>query len=258
MRVAPTRRHSAMWNPFRQLPWLLMAALAVFPAILSAGSTIIVFNAIPNKILGISPFPIAASTSPGGTAVTLASTTITVCKTAHGLVTLIAMGTCSITATASGLTSVTQTFTVSKASAAGKLTAAASSPFTVGSGPFSVAAGDFNGDGKPDMAVANINANTLTIMLNNGSGGFTTSTVSVGTSPYAVVVGDFNNDGKQDLAVSNAGDGTVSVLLGNGSGGFFSIQHPVRRVLSLPPWSLAISMATASKTSQPQITAATP
>ena len=32
---------------------------------------------------------------------------------------------------------------------------AAKQDFTTGSGPFSVALGDLNGDGKPDLAVAN-------------------------------------------------------------------------------------------------------
>ena len=37
-----------------------------------------------------------------------------------------------------------------------------------------VAAGDFNGDGKPDLVVANFNDNTVSVLLGNGDGTFQT------------------------------------------------------------------------------------
>jgi MFS family permease len=43
----------------------------------------------------------------------------------------------------------------------------AKTDFVTGSGPFSVAVGDFNGDGKRDLAVANENSNTVSLLLNN-------------------------------------------------------------------------------------------
>ena len=49
------------------------------------------------------------------------------------------------------------------------------SPTPRGSAPRSVAAGDFNGDGKPDLAVANSGSApvaTVSVLLNNGNGGF--------------------------------------------------------------------------------------
>jgi CSLREA domain-containing protein len=95
----------------------------------------------------------------------------------------------------------------------------------VGNGPYSVAVGDFNGDGIPDLAVANTGDNTVTILLGNGDGTFTTkSTPGVGDFPYSVAVGDFNGDGIQDLAVANAlgnsNGSTVTVMLGKGDGTF--------------------------------------
>ncbi len=89
--------------------------------------------------------------------------------------------------------------------------------------PDSLAVGDFNGDGIPDLAVANYATGTVSVLLGNGG---TPPTFQghidspVGSEPAALAVGDFNGDGKLDLAVANFHDNTVSVLLGNGNGTF--------------------------------------
>ena len=85
--------------------------------------------------------------------------------------------------------------------------------FGVGSHPYSVAVGDFNGDGKLDLVAANFNSNNVSVLLNNGTGGFTTTNFGVGIVPNSVAVGDFNGDGKLDIAATNYGDNTVSILL---------------------------------------------
>src|SRR6266571_3318058 len=97
---------------------------------------------------------------------------------------------------------------------------------TVGNGPAGVAVGDFNGDGKPDLAVANLNDNTLSVLLGNGDGTFQApqTFAGVGTKPYFVAVGDFNRDGKPDLVITNHLGNTVTVLLGNGDGTFQPAQ----------------------------------
>ena len=60
---------------------------------------------------------------------------------------------------------------------------ASGSPISVGSSPQSVVVGDFNGDGKLDLATANQNSSTMTILLGNGDGTFTaTSSPSPGTA----------------------------------------------------------------------------
>ncbi|HLG16382.1 MAG TPA: VCBS repeat-containing protein [Blastocatellia bacterium] len=44
--------------------------------------------------------------------------------------------------------------------------------FGTGNGSQSVAVGDFNGDGKPDLAVADDRSDTVSILLGTGTGGF--------------------------------------------------------------------------------------
>src|SRR2546426_2875030 len=88
--------------------------------------------------------------------------------------------------------------------------------FDVGTRPSSVAVGDFNGDGKPDLAVAHVKPSIVAMLLGNGDGTFQTAiNASAGLNPECVVVGDFNGDGKPDLAVANSDSADVSVLLNN-------------------------------------------
>ena len=53
----------------------------------------------------------------------------------------------------------------------------------VGMSPAHAISGDWNGDGKPDLAVANALSGNVSILLNSGSGVFTSSTISVSATP---------------------------------------------------------------------------
>jgi Metallo-peptidase family M12/FG-GAP-like repeat/FG-GAP repeat len=101
--------------------------------------------------------------------------------------------------------------------------------YPVGSGAYSVAVGDFNGDTKPDLAVANNNSNDVSVLLGNGDGSFQPAVSHpAGSGPSSVAAGDFNGDGKPDLAVANNVSNDLSVLLGNGDGSFQpAVNHPV-------------------------------
>jgi hypothetical protein len=85
-----------------------------------------------------------------------------------------------------------------------------------GFGPVSVAVADLNGDGKPDLVVADECASTnpdcslggigsVGVLLGNGDGTFQApvSYSSGGYSASAVAVADVNGDGKPDIVVAN-------------------------------------------------------
>lgn len=92
--------------------------------------------------------------------------------------------------------------------------------------PISVVSGDFNKDGKLDLIASNLFANSISVILGDGSGGFNMPTnievVNDGRgSPAGLAVADFNSDGNLDLAVAiEYNPGRVFVLSGNGAGGF--------------------------------------
>jgi hypothetical protein len=99
---------------------------------------------------------------------------------------------------------------------------------------------DVNGDGKPDLVIANTcgmhyncypsGEGSVSVLLGNGDGTFqpavpydsggSGATVVPWPGMNQLAVADVNGDGKPDIAVVNSGSGTVDVLLGNGDGTF--------------------------------------
>lgn len=101
---------------------------------------------------------------------------------------------------------------------------AANVDFPTGAGPGEVAIADLNGDGKPELIVANnggVNAEgkTVSVFKNTtvartiDAGSFAAKVdYNAGRYPSGLAVGDLDGDHKPDIAVANYGSASVSVL----------------------------------------------
>src|ERR1019366_8074504 len=111
-----------------------------------------------------------------------------------------------------------------------------------GSFPYWITTADFNGDGQPDIAVANFGTGNINVLLASGAGTFAAPVsynTGAGTSgARSIVTGDFNGDGVPDLAVANNGSSNVSIFIGSVSG-VFSTPTPIPTDAS--PWTLAVA-----------------
>jgi Flp pilus assembly secretin CpaC len=107
--------------------------------------------------------------------------------------------------------------------------------FAVGNNPVALASSDFNNDNLPDLAVANQNDNTISILLNQNNGNFVAATNSPfvlakgETGPSAIATATFGNTFTTssgvtslaaDLVIANSTSNNVTILLGNGDGTF--------------------------------------
>jgi hypothetical protein len=116
-----------------------------------------------------------------------------------------------------GKVSVAFNTTARPTAAAPSLSAKYDAP--AGDGPSSVAATDLNGDGRPDVAVADRDDGDVSVLLDTTSPGASTPGFSgrqafaVGDRPAGVASADFNLDGRPDLAVADEGSEAASVLL---------------------------------------------
>jgi len=92
-----------------------------------------------------------------------------------------------------------------------------------GKGPNDIAVADMNGDGNPDLVIANTGTPYLTILLGDGRGGFKSSPHSpFATESYphvhGVVAADFMGDGKLAVITDSWGHDQILLIPGDGNG----------------------------------------
>jgi hypothetical protein len=125
----------------------------------------------------------------------------------------------------------------------------ASSSLQVPESLSAIVAADFNGDGKPDLAIT-ANIHTY-VFLGNGDGTFAPaagSPLSVASPPYddlaspytgPLAVGDFNHSGHLGLAVVEFQNQAAAILLGNGNGTFSPSSATIANALGEPVFAIA-------------------
>jgi len=118
--------------------------------------------------------------------------------------------------------------------------------FPIGQAAGSIAFADFDGDGVIDLATANPNANTLTVLVNTTPGGATTASFApevhfaAPSLPRDVKAEDINGDGKPDLLVATNDGAAVAVLLNTTpAAGQPSFATPVLFATDICPLALA-------------------
>ena len=107
--------------------------------------------------------------------------------------------------------------------------------FRVGQNPVALTAGNFSGGALPDLAVANKDDNTISILLNQGGGRFVPQSQSPfvlpkdQSGPTAIASAILGNTATSssgttiaplDLVIANSISNNVTVLFGNGDGSF--------------------------------------
>ena len=89
---------------------------------------------------------------------------------------------------------------------------------SVSGGAGCAAKGDFNGDGKPDLAVNNASGISILLGTSKAATPFATGAAIALPDAGCLITGDVNGDGKLDLLVPV--NGTVNTYLGHGDGTF--------------------------------------
>lgn len=81
--------------------------------------------------------------------------------------------------------------------------------FITGNRPRSIAIGDLDGDGKPDLAVANLRAKTVSVLFNTTTKGPMNSSsfsskwdLATENGPEFLTIGDFDGDGRPDIVTT--------------------------------------------------------
>ena len=112
--------------------------------------------------------------------------------------------------------------------------------------PEDIRVSDIDGDGKPDIIVANYTAGSISVFRNTATSvsinvaNFTRKDFVSGTNANFISVADLDNDGKQDLIIANQGENTISILKNISTAGNVLFNSPVKITTPLTPIGIGI------------------
>jgi hypothetical protein len=126
----------------------------------------------------------------------------------------------------------------------GSITFLPATNYSSGQDPFAVAIADLDGDGKPDVIVANYTSGTISVYKNISTG--TTISLAprvdltVGLGPQGLGAADLDGDGKIDLVISNGLSNTISMLRNTSSVGTIAFATPGTLTTGAGPNGIAL------------------
>jgi hypothetical protein len=143
-------------------------------------------------------------------------------------------------------------------STGGVISFASKVDYKTGGAPVDVAIADFDGDGKPDIAVTNSYSNTISVFRNTSTPGSVSLGSKIdaltGTLPWSIAITDIDGDGKPDAVVTNNGGNTISVIRNTSTSGSVSFTSNLDYSAGNAP--VGIATADIDEDGKPDITVA--
>ncbi|MEW6159808.1 MAG: FG-GAP-like repeat-containing protein [Verrucomicrobiota bacterium] len=119
---------------------------------------------------------------------------------------------------------------------------------STGQWPWTMDTGDLDGDGRPDVAVANQNDNTVSVFHNTAAPGAITpgnlalaAQLNVTGKPFTLSMGDVDGDGKKDLLLVTGIPGAISIFRNTSSPGAVAFEPEIHFSIGVDAQSAALS-----------------